>query len=580
MVEAGSDAAFAYHEPPITTILNQTGFLVVLNLVNVCLDRILYCGLVGQLFIGILWGTPGAQWLNRETETVIQQLGYLGLIMLVYEGGLSTSIKSVRANLLVSVCVAITGIGAPMGLSFVLKGLVNATALQAFAAGAALSATSLGTTFTILSTTNLIATRLGTVTTSAAMLDDVVGLVMVQIISNLGGNASSFSSLTVIRPVFVSVGFAVGLFLLCALVIKPIFKRIVSAKPRVPDFMASVQFAFLYQTVFLVGLVAGATYAGTSSLFAAYLAGVTVTWFDGMLTESKVPPSAASPGSSPTNRVSSNSGAQDSDACHPRRQSQTSNTTPANAAQRAEPATGEKVYEKYYKQPVNRILTPLFFASIGFAIPITEMFQGSVVWRGIIYALLMAFGKLITGIWLVRFSFSSRPLSSFASGLKRPFSRIRFFCIPARTSNDHNKKRHTQAEPNPPMQSSDTQKGAASHPEPQPQPHTTTPHQPPTHPFPFPPKPKSLYPPSILGLAMIARGEVGYLIASLAQSQGMFGVGSSGGTSEIYLVVIWAISICTLVGPICVGLLVRRVKKVQEVRGASSGSDPLGVWGI
>lgn len=257
-----------------------------------------------------------------------------------------------------------------MGLSFVLTGLVNATSLQAFAAGAALSATSLGTTFTILSTTNLISTRLGTVTTSAAMLDDVVGLVMVQIISNLGGSASSFSSLTVIRPVFVSVGFAVGLFLLCALVIKPIFQKIVSMKPRVPDAMASVQFAFLYQTVFLVGLVAGAAYAGTSSLFAAYLAGVTVTWFDGMLIESKVPPSDTSPGTSPTDSVSSNSGAQNSSARHPSRQSQTSNSTTANAARRDGTATGEKVYEKYYKQPVKRILTPLFFVSIYLLRPI------------------------------------------------------------------------------------------------------------------------------------------------------------------------------------------------------------------
>lgn len=171
-----------------------------------------------------------------------------------------------------------------MGLSFILNDLVGATSLQAFAAGAALSATSLGTTFTILSTTNLISTRLGTVTASAAMLDDVVGLVMVQIISNLGGSASSFRSLTVIRPVFVSIGFAVGLFLLCAFFIKPIFKRILSAKPKIPDFVRSMQFAFLYQTIFLVGLVAGATYAGTSSLFAAYLAGVIVTWFDGMIT--------------------------------------------------------------------------------------------------------------------------------------------------------------------------------------------------------------------------------------------------------------------------------------------------------
>ena len=95
----------------------------------------------------------------------------------------------------------------------------------------------------------------------------------------------------------------------------------------------------------------------------------------------------------------------------------------------------------------------------------------------------------------------------------------------------------------------------------------------------FPPKPKSLYPPSILGLAMVARGEIGYLIASLAQSQDMFASGSSGEISEIYLVIIWAISICTLIGPICVGTLVKRVKKLQEMRG-NSGSDPLGVWGI
>lgn len=88
MAGNGSDAALPYHEPSIATLLNQTGFLLALNIVNVCLDKLLYCGLIGQLFIGILWGTPGAKWLDRGTETVIQQLGYIGLIMLVYEGKL------------------------------------------------------------------------------------------------------------------------------------------------------------------------------------------------------------------------------------------------------------------------------------------------------------------------------------------------------------------------------------------------------------------------------------------------------------------------------------------------------------
>lgn len=81
-----TQAAFAYEEPSIATILNQAGLLLVLNIVNVCLDKLLYCGLIGQLFIGILWGSPGAKWISTDLEHAIQQLGYLGLIMLVYEG--------------------------------------------------------------------------------------------------------------------------------------------------------------------------------------------------------------------------------------------------------------------------------------------------------------------------------------------------------------------------------------------------------------------------------------------------------------------------------------------------------------
>jgi Kef-type K+ transport system membrane component KefB len=389
---AESEAAFAYHEPSIKTVLNYTGFLLVLNIANTCLDKLLYCGLIGQLFIGVLWGTPGARWFDRETETVIQQIGYLGLILLIYEGkmlpmsklnsqinclqspgGLSTSIKALKANILLSTAVALTGICAPMGLSFILTELVLATPLQAFSAGAALSATSLGTTFTILSTTQLTTTRLGTVTTSAAMLDDVVGLVMVQIISNLGGSAASFSAVTVIRPVFVSIGFAVGLLLLCAFCLQPVLKRLIACKDRLPAFMGSVQFAFLAQICVLVGIVAGATYAGTSSLFAAYLAGVIVSWFDGLLAESKLPLSTPEPVVSRTSPISP----QEPTATRQSARSVKDETTnesesPMQATQKAETSddtpTGEFIYEKYYKEPTNRILLPLFF--VGSLVPI------------------------------------------------------------------------------------------------------------------------------------------------------------------------------------------------------------------
>jgi Kef-type K+ transport system membrane component KefB len=104
-------------------------------------------------------------------------------------------------------------------------GLLGATPVQAFAAGAALCSTSLGTTFTILSTSGLEKSRLGVILSSAAMLDDVAGLVMVQVISNLGGSADSFSAVTVIRPVFVSIAFAVVVPAFCWAVVKPIRRQ-------------------------------------------------------------------------------------------------------------------------------------------------------------------------------------------------------------------------------------------------------------------------------------------------------------------------------------------------------------------
>ncbi|QKX55255.1 uncharacterized protein TRUGW13939_02347 [Talaromyces rugulosus] len=580
---ADSQAALAYEEPSIAIILNLAGLLLALNLLNSFLDKFLYCGLIGQLFIGILWGTPGAQWLDRETETVIQQLGYLGLIMLVYEGGLSTSIKSLRANIHISLSVALTGISVPIGLSFVLRDLVSATPLQAFAAGAALSATSLGTTFTILSTTQLITTRLGTVTTAAAMLDDVVGLVMVQIISNLGGSgssSSSFSVVTVIRPLFVSIGFALFVFLLCSFCLGPLLRKMFEARCRLPSFTRTEQFAFVVHTCVLVGIIAAATYAGTSSLFAAYLAGTIISWFDASIADSLKTRLASATSqeqaSHQTESLENSNG-----------QSPSLELPPNQRASVSQIPTGEIIYEKYFKEPVHRILIPLFFASIGFAIPITKMFKGSIVWRGIVYAILMAFGKMVTGIWLVRFSpvLISKPasiLKKFAvfprqtklfrkekekRKAKGKQPQLELKCQPASnsTANNQGESSHTSTSPT----KRDTNLVTSQH----------------ENNSSLPPKPKSLYPPAILGLAMIARGEVGYLIASLAESQGIFSAqesdsSTSSSSSEIYLVVVWAISVCTLIGPICVGTLVKRVKKVQKARVNSGTPDPLGVWGL
>lgn len=100
---------------------------------------------------------------------------------------------------------------------------------------------------------------------------------------------------------------------------------------------------------------------------------------------------------------------------------------------------------------------------------------------------------------------------------------------------------------------------------------------------PKPNNPRSLYPAAMLGTAMTARGEIGFLIASIAETTGLFASSSrpSDGSSEIYLVVTWAIVLCTIIGPLSVGTLVKRVRRLQSERAKTPGSsDPLGIWGV
>ncbi|CAO2649417.1 Nn.00g068020.m01.CDS01 [Neocucurbitaria sp. VM-36] len=572
-------ASLPYHEPDVVTILVQASFLLLLNAVNATLDRILYCGLLGQVLVGIAWGTPGAKWLYVGTEETIVQLGYLGLILLVYEGGLHTSFQSLKANLLLSSGVALTGIAAPIGLSYTLQGLLDATPVQAFAAGAALCSTSLGTTFTVLGASGLSASRLGVVLTSAAMMDDVVGLVMVQVISNLAGN--DFGWPTVVRPVLVSVAFAVVVPLVCLFFVKPVtslLNRYREAHPnsRLNSVLRKTHTVFTVHTLLLTGLVAGATYAGTSNLFAAYIAGATISWWDSevphpaRISEKTDQADFCAPGGTFTIQPTTN---KSDDIAPPKPLMQSENNRNRNAETQSsqtsdfqrhnEDTRGSAIYQQCYHPAVSKILQPFFFASIGFSIPITRMFRGSIVWRGIIYTVLMTFGKLACGLWLVRLS--SVPAKDT---LSRVLSKMKVLSIPHlwgksdRTAPPLRVRATITAEA---TESNVTAQEARSSSNPA--------------------KPFSLHPPLILALAMCARGEIGFLISGVAESKGIFSTtgATSSEPSDIFLVVTWAIVLCTIIGPLGVGLSVRRVKKLQGRKNEQqegAGRDVLGVWGV
>jgi Kef-type K+ transport system membrane component KefB len=79
--------ALPYQEPPLGTLLPLIAFLLALHIVAWPLDRFFSAGLLGQIAVGIIWG-PLASWIELDVQSAIVQLGYIGLILLVYEGKL------------------------------------------------------------------------------------------------------------------------------------------------------------------------------------------------------------------------------------------------------------------------------------------------------------------------------------------------------------------------------------------------------------------------------------------------------------------------------------------------------------
>ena len=579
------------------------------------------------MLLGMVWGTPVRNWLGRYVESTVVDLGFLGLLLLIYEGiflqenlvnvtdhrigGLTTSLKSLKANFRLSLLVALTGVCLPIGMSFILMVLTGATPLQAIAAGASLCSTSLGTTFTVMEASGLTATRMGVVLSSAAMIDDVIGkesislvlapgltnrsaLVMVQVITNLGSSAS-FNAMAVIRPIFVSLGFALAVPMFCHFVVLPLTKRLTDRKMMPSDSMlskllGSQESAFVVHTAILVGMITGANYAGTSSLFAAYLSGAAITWWDSEVphgspcfAEERTPKPKAVPredvNTNPNFRFSPESLDDRIMTAPPVKINADQNIKQTTSCQsvaampqdnvrihgdRHSQTSGVIIFEKYYQQTLHRILKPFFFASIGFSVPITRMFAGSVVWRGLIYTALMILGKLLCGLWLVRLNVPGL-LSPFTRARKLhsektnptalPPSRIVDTKIDRPEAGLKNKSKTQQANTSVKLDRS------SKHP----------------HRTPEAANPVSIYPGGIVGCAMVARGEIGFLISSLAEMNGIFGEEANG---HVFLIVTWAILLCTILGLIGVGFMVRRLKRLSEGKGSGSGRDVLGAWGL
>jgi Kef-type K+ transport system membrane component KefB len=85
-------SSHTYHEPSTPQLLVLTSYLTLLNIFGWLAQTLLSAGLLGQILIGIIYGTPLAGWLgvSEGWEETFVGLGYVGLLLVVFEGEFSS----------------------------------------------------------------------------------------------------------------------------------------------------------------------------------------------------------------------------------------------------------------------------------------------------------------------------------------------------------------------------------------------------------------------------------------------------------------------------------------------------------
>lgn len=154
--------AFSYDIPEIPLLLTLASFIFILNVAEELANNLLKAGLLGSIVVGIIYGPEAANIIPLGGQETFLVLGYIGLLLIVFEAGLTTDMTLLHRNIYLSMTAAFTGIVLPIGLSMLLLTVgYKYSALRGFTAGAALCSTSLGTTLSLLSP-ELKQTRTGT----------------------------------------------------------------------------------------------------------------------------------------------------------------------------------------------------------------------------------------------------------------------------------------------------------------------------------------------------------------------------------------------------------------------------------
>lgn len=249
--------------------------LVGAKLLGELAERVGQPAVLGELVAGVLLGGSvlGIAPAEGVAGEVIHVLAELGVLLLLFEIGLETDLREMFRVGTASLSVAIVGVAVPFALGFVYWAyLPHASPLagtdritEGIFIGATLTATSVGITARVLSDLGRLSSREARIIIGAAVIDDVLGLVILSVVSGLAaGTAVSLGSIA--RTLGVAVGFLVVAVIAGRFLLPRLFDVIVRMRAR----YVLLVFAF----AFALGLASLAAIAGSAVIVGAFAAGL------------------------------------------------------------------------------------------------------------------------------------------------------------------------------------------------------------------------------------------------------------------------------------------------------------------
>lgn len=161
---------------------------------------------LGQIIVGIVLG-----FVLKETETILH-MSEIGVVFLMFIAGLETDVNELRASGKSSSMIALGGVVVPLAMVAIGIYLYTGNLFQSIFMGVIASATSVSISVQTLREIGKMRTRQGIGILGAAIIDDVVGIILLTLVVGLKSPGENSSILMVLAKIgsFFAITFVVG----------------------------------------------------------------------------------------------------------------------------------------------------------------------------------------------------------------------------------------------------------------------------------------------------------------------------------------------------------------------------------